>query len=194
MGIRSAVIVATSAALILGTGLAASGSQGSGLEQSSVVVNGGFERPDVGRDANFYAGDTFGHWTVITGSVDLVGFYWHAAQGMQSVDMDGFERGAISQEIPTIAGHRYVLYFALSGNPDLGCDDEGHLKHLRVIWDGVEVGHYTFDTTGRTHEHIGWVQKGLLLRASAAATTLEFESLDEGCAGPVIDNVRLIPA
>jgi hypothetical protein len=98
------------------------------------VVNGSFEEPILTAQTdpvgwrNYAAGQSFPRWTVGKGSVDIVsdGYgqpprfgleAWPAAEGHQSVDLNGFEPGSIYQDIPTTKGAVYNLSFALSGNP-----------------------------------------------------------------------------
>ena len=60
----------------------------------------------------------FGGWTVDRNSIDLIGPYWNAADGSQSVDLDGLAPGSISQTFTTVAGQQYRLTFAYSANKD----------------------------------------------------------------------------
>ncbi len=59
-------------------------------------------------------------WTITGGEVDWISHYWTAAEGANSIDLNGFEPGAISQTIPTTAGNTYVVAFQLAGNPGTG--------------------------------------------------------------------------
>jgi len=57
-------------------------------------------------------------WVVTGDSVDYIGTYWQAAQGVRSVDLNGNDPGGIQQTFDTVAGQLYRVNFALAGNPD----------------------------------------------------------------------------
>jgi hypothetical protein len=109
----------------------------------------------------------------------------------QAVDLSGGDAGAIAQTVATAPGAVYTLRFALAGNADFPPCGGSLVKTLRVMFDGRVVGTLTFDVRGHTPTSMGWVTQSLAVRASAAQSTLQFESLTEGCAGPVIDAVSL---
>ena len=92
---------------------------------ANLLVNGGFE--DVG-DAAFqsWGGYTFGAgfstlpgWTVDFGSVDVTtnASGWSpAAEGQNSLDINGWEAGQISQSFADKAGATYTVFFDYSRN------------------------------------------------------------------------------
>src|SRR5439155_4518796 len=116
------------------------------------ATNASFESPNVGSSVVRYGqgGDIDG-WFVASGSVDLVGTYWQAATGSQSVDMSGAGRGGIYQDMPTTPGVTYSLAFALAGNPDCGPS----VKRLAVAWEGKFLALLLFNTSGHTHSNMG---------------------------------------
>jgi choice-of-anchor C domain-containing protein len=101
--------------------------------KANFVVNGGFESPAISGGATFqtYAVGSTGitGWTVIpgtnsgaSGSVDLIGSYFPAHSGAQSVDLDGSSipgPGGLSQTITgLVQGTSYVLDFFYGNNPN----------------------------------------------------------------------------
>lgn len=156
------------------------------------VVNGDFESSipaPFGSYMTYSAGQSFGAWTVGTGSIDLINGYWQAANGSYSVDMDGYSVGSIYQNILTSIGGVYSLSFAIAGNPD----GPPVLKSLDVFWNGANVGTYTFDITGTSKAAMGWqtITLGSLV-ATSASTQLEFRSGTNGAYyGPALDAVEV---
>jgi choice-of-anchor C domain-containing protein len=159
---------------------------------ANLVGNGGFESPKLtGGFSEFFSGQTIGGaWHVDSGSADVVyTTTLAAAKGHQSLDLDGSSAGAISQVIHTAAGSAYKVAFKLAGNPL--CSPI--VKTLSVRWNGSEIGHFTFDTTGKTPASMGWVGRSAVGHATAATSTLAFVSLDSpapGC-GPELDAVKV---
>jgi choice-of-anchor C domain-containing protein len=158
----------------------------------NIVTNGSFETPTAppGSFITFGAGATFGGWTVGIGSIDLVGTYWQAADGQQSVDLNGITTGSIFQDLVTTPGSLYTLSFAMAGNMDGG----PVIKSMDVFWGALSLGTFLFDTTGRSAGAMGW-QIFILpdLEATNAATRLTFRSNDGGAFGPAVDDVRVVP-
>jgi hypothetical protein len=63
------------------------------------------------------------------------------------------------------------------------------VKQMQVYWGGNLIDSPTFDTTGHTFLSPGWVTKNYVVTATGTSTPIEFVSLDNGAAGPMIDNV-----
>src|SRR5687768_2173401 len=79
-----------------------------------------FESPPVGPSYSaIFAGNGIDGWTVETGTIEVVGTYWAAAEGNQSIDLSGiFEAaGTIYRDVATTPGNWYKLKFAFAGNP-----------------------------------------------------------------------------
>ncbi len=156
------------------------------------VVNGDFESSfpaPAGSFSTYTAGQSFGAWTVGSGSIDLINGYWQASNGTYSVDMDGSSVGSIYQSILTSIGGVYSLSFAIAGNPQ----GPPALKTLNVLWDGSNVGTYTFDVTGQSTASMGWQIITLNnLVASSGSTQLEFQSGANGSYyGAALDAVEV---
>jgi choice-of-anchor C domain-containing protein len=164
--------------------------------RAQLVTNGSFETPDAGGAfVGYGTGQVFGGWTVRDGSIDHIGLLWQAADGHQSVDMNGAGPGTIDQDIATEPGYAYTLRFALAGNP-YGYDP----KRLAVLWGGQQVADLTFDQTGTSPTDMHWGYHTLYLAANSATTRLAFQSLTgsmngaQGFApfyGPALDDVSL---
>lgn len=128
-------------------------------------------------------------WTVVSGSIDLIGSYWDASDGDRSIDLNGDEPGAINQVFDTESGALYQVFFDMAGNPD----DPG-LKVLVASANSM-ASEYEFDSTGKTRTEMGWTEMSFIFQASSNSTTLEFASIspDDSAFGPALDNVRVIP-
>jgi choice-of-anchor C domain-containing protein len=155
----------------------------SAANAQNIVSNGSFELPALNAGTNwttYGVGTGIPNWTITNGSVDLIRSYWQAADGSQSLDMNGNSPATISQMLSTQIGSTYNLSFFLAGNPDGRFD-----KQLNVYWNNVLVGGtaQTFVQGSNTHASMGWTQLSFAgLTANAASTELRFEGLDSGTA------------
>lgn len=164
---RTAAAIATTAALLTTPAAA------------QLVQNGGFESsipvPPISF-TTYNAGQNFGTWTVGFGSIDLINGYWSAASGTYSVDMDGAQPGSIYQDLLTTPGSTYSLMFSMAGNPNTN-NVMGPIKSMRVFWNGLLAGTFTFDITGHNPGAMGWQPIALnSLLATQSVTRLEFQS------------------
>ena len=153
----------------------------------AVGTNGSFESGIVpGVFTTLAAGDSTSitDWTVTSGTIDYIGSYWTASDGVRSIDMSGNAAGAISQTFPTTTGAVYNVTFDMAGNPAGGPT----VKHMEVDAGGAPTL-YTFDTTGMTLANMGWTPETFTFTATSANTTLRFTSLDHTAYGPALDNV-----
>ena len=132
-------------------------------------------------------------WVVDAGNIDQIGSgFWQAAEGVQSLDMNGTVPGGIHQDLATTPGATYNLSFSMAGNTAA----TPTIKHLQVFWNGGSIGTFTFDTTGHSFASMGWTTMSASgLVATGATTQLRFLSLDTGTnAGPALDNVVVVQA
>lgn len=159
-------------------------------ESNNLVQDSGFEAPPA--PANWYAqynaGQNIGPWTVASGSVK-VGTVWQAAEGVQSVDLNGTGAGAIYQDIPTSPGQAYDLRFAVAADPF--CPPT--TKAFQVLWDGTKVATLNVDGAGKTFSNMGWTDRTFSVTATGASSRLAFASQTEGACGPAIDDVSVVP-
>jgi choice-of-anchor C domain-containing protein len=157
------------------------------------VTNGSFE--DGTFDAQPFdtliAGSTaITGWTVDSGSIDWIGTYWPASNGVRSIDLNGTDSGAISQTLTTTIGNTYFVTFDLSGNPE-GPPDA---KTLTVGATGATPASYTYDTAlaGNTVADMKWAPQTYSFLATSSSTMLSFTSTTIGGAyGPALDNVNV---
>jgi len=157
----------------------------------AVGTNGSFELgTDPGSFATLPAGNTnITDWTIDSGSVDYIGTYWQASDGVRSIDLNGTDAGSISQVLTTVVGATYDVGFDISGNPDGG----PALKELSVSANGDLAQNYSYDTfvEGNTTADMRWASSTYSFVATTTSTTLTFVSLIAGAFGPALDNVLI---
>ncbi|MEU7430969.1 choice-of-anchor C family protein [Streptomyces sioyaensis] len=202
--IRTYLTAVTTAALLLaGTATAmaapahtsgrASGPATTSTAAVSRFYDGSFETPQVKPNTfdEFAAGQSFGPWRVTRGTVDLIGAgYWQAAEGDQSLDLNGSDAGTASQTFTTKPGAGYTVTYSLAGNPELGRVPA--LKTGKVLIEGQNVQDFSFDVTGKTNTNMGYVRRQVTFVATGPATTLTFASTTlHSPTGPVIDDVTV---
>lgn len=165
----------------------------------AVGINGSFETgTDPGSFATLNAGDTnITDWTVNSGSVDYIGSYWQASDGVRSVDLNGLEAGSISQTFSTVVGATYDVAFDLSGSPD-GRPVEDLLyspsaKEVSVSANGALSQSFFYDTSvqGNSLADMKWASSTYSFVATTTSTTLRFASQIAGAFGPALDNVSI---
>ncbi|MFJ9611473.1 choice-of-anchor C family protein [Kitasatospora sp. NPDC101176] len=177
--------------LVVGaTALAAPAHAAGGHRALSRFDDGSFETPKA--PANSFtgvaAGQTIGPWKVTAGSVDLIGAgFWQAAEGDQSLDLNGSGSGTIAQSFTTTPGTTYSVTYALAGNPEGGVA----LRTGRALIDGQDFQDFSFDVTGRTRAAMGYVGRQFTFVAQGTSTTLSFVSTVGGAYGPVLDDVQV---
>jgi choice-of-anchor C domain-containing protein len=135
------------------------------------------------------AGGRVPGWRVTSGTVDVVGGYWRAYDGLGSLEVGSPGAAAIEQTIQTTPGRRYVLRFALAGNPD-----GSPRRKLLDVRAGTTSQRFVFDTDGKTRASMGWIVEQLPFVAVETATTIRFARPDGGATawwGPVIDAVSV---
>jgi choice-of-anchor C domain-containing protein len=162
------------------------------LSVEAAISNGGFESPGVGPSYRaFLAGENIGGWVVESGSVEIVGTYWQAAEGNQSLDLSGIWdwAGTIYQDVPTVPGQVYKIRFALAGNPE-----DQAIKDAKVFWNDTELAKLTVDTAGRSFTNMGWTYYDYEVTATGTSGRLKFQSLTLNFLGPVIDDVSVTGA
>jgi choice-of-anchor C domain-containing protein len=156
--------------------------------------NGSFENSaqDPGSATRYDEGDQrITGWTVLPNSIDYVGTESPASEGSRSIDLVGNNsRGGIMQSFDTLPGARYLVTFAVAGNP-VGPPP---IKMLTVTV-GTETSRFLFDTTGKSLERLGWTDHQMTFVAVASTTTIMFtaDTTGQGCCfGPMLDNVSVV--
>ena len=160
----------------------------------NLVVDGDFAN-SLGDWTNFVTGQTLptahNAWTVTSGNVDIINTYWtNPMPGQGSVDLDGYNPGAISQTLQTVAGQKYLLSFSLSGNPY-----DNPLKVLGVyLNDTLAAPTYTVDVSHSSQGNMNWATETIAFQAGSDSTKLTFASLDSNQNsywGPAVGNVSV---
>lgn len=153
-----------------------------------LIRNGGFEDPEISRPWRpyFHGGQRrIPGWRVVRRSVDLVGTDWPAGRGRQSLGVNGFRPGWITQLVPTEPDAAYRLTFLVWGDPN----GPPPVSRLAVRWNLERVRVLTIDL--RT-QHT-WRRVTVRVRSTTTATPLGFRGLSGGNAGPAIDAIRVRP-
>lgn len=159
------------------------------LGQGQVLINGGFENAAIDPgNWNFLSKDStqINGWVIGGEGVDYIGGLWQPSEGSRSIDLSAYGAGTISTTLNTVPGTTYRLVFDMAGNPG-GDPVEKALK----VWIDDKSQEFSFDTTGKTAENMGWVAKSLDFTATSSTTRLAFESLVDTSNGPALDNVRV---
>jgi hypothetical protein len=177
----------------------------------NLVTNGSFEIP-IGDNrwgfnpATWFAGQTFGGWTVTQASVDIKRFGVRplgagpSYDGVQLVDLNGSPGvGGIRQDITIANQGIYRLHFALSGNTAAD-PNSPRIVRVQLSLGATDVFNSTFTwnlSDHPNHDAINlpsWdVYQVDILVPTAGIYTLSFTSLTftNTANGPMIDDVRL---
>lgn len=156
------------------------------------VVNGSFElgTDPGGSFTTLLSGSTaITGWTVGGDSVDYIGPYWQASDGVRSVDLSGNAAGSVSQLLTgLVTGFTYTVHFDLAGNPDAGPT----LK-AAISTGGAASAVFFFDTAaaGSTLADMKWTGESFSFVATAPTTNLTFSSATFTAYGPALDNVSI---
>jgi choice-of-anchor C domain-containing protein len=186
--VRFALLVATFAAGLTGSALAAPFTNGS-FEAGGSIGGSGFST--LGN-----ADTSINGWIVFTQGVDYIGSYWVAYDGSRSIDLNALGPGWVGQTFDTLAGQIYRVSYALAGNPAGGPP----VKTLEVLINGVVTDTASFDVTGSTLSAMGWTVHGFLFTATGPETDLVFASTTTGDSGnaafpnafgPALDDVQV---
>jgi choice-of-anchor C domain-containing protein len=157
----------------------------------NLVLDPGFETPVISGNWITYPVGVMGSWNIDAQSIDLIHDGWDPANGDQSIDLSGDNRGTISQLINTVPGKTYKLSFAMAGNTY----EAPQKKTVEVLWDGSSKGTFDFNTNGYDTTNMGWTVIGPItgLQASSDSTTkLEFKDITASGdvrAGVALDDV-----
>lgn len=153
----------------------------------NLVVNGDFEDPYYGDPyTGMPPGPYFYGWNVDGDSVDVIGSYWQAASGLQSIDLNGNHPGAMWQDISNSAATKYSLSFAIAANPDLA-----GVKTMEVWWGGAKLDTLRFDSTGHSRTDMGWSYHTYVVNGSGLDRLSFVSTSADNCYGAALDNVSL---
>ncbi|MFF7191959.1 choice-of-anchor C family protein [Streptomyces sp. NPDC008222] len=202
LALRTCLAAAAASVLLAGAGTAAAAPAKGAVTTHRLAApslalsrfdDGSFETPTIppATFQEFTAGQAIGPWQVSNGTVDLIGAgYWQAAEGNQSVDLNGINPGTVSQTFTTVPGTHYTVTYALAGNPA----GPPTVKTGKVLVDGQDVQNFSFDVTSKTSTNMGYVYRQVTFVATSTSTTLSFASTTPNSSwGPVIDDVTVKP-
>lgn len=154
---------------------------------ANLITNGDFETTTLGNINGFHVANAGTNvitgWTIGGTSVDVINGAYGAVAG-NSIDLLGTPGpGSLSQSFNTIAGHNYLVSFALSAN-----GGGGDSKSMTV-----SVGNNaSFNYLGEVNKFTN--QSFLYTANYSGLTALTFTSAASGYSGAVIDNVSVMAA
>ena len=166
---------------------------------ANLILNGGFETPDIGGRFTTYTSAPTGFDWSITGSggygVDIINYEWDGVSGTsnpdgydQSVDID--YASTLSQSFSTTPGTAYRIRFAYTHNfntsESTGYVDIAGLENLL----SVTLVH----DTPNTQQNMQWMYFEDTFTADSATTELTFTGeYSNGKLGFSVDDVSVIP-
>ena len=174
-----------------------------------LILNGGFETPNVTHSTTYIPGDTsLSPWTITSGSVDIVsssptsGTGWPAFEGTQSLDLNGSVgfpgngMGVIQQTFATTPGNQYLLFFEYANNPEDG-NSTVFIATVSVLdSSSATLGSWDISHSGSSASSLAAMNYTLFAQTfvpDTASTTLEFASSIGGNYGIVLDAVSASP-
>jgi hypothetical protein len=172
-------------------------------ESSNLVTNGDFETPVAPSPANIVSvsGTQLDGWTIQgDGVMDVTNKNFTSVfpvySGNQSLDLNSIAPASMTQDLTTVPGSTYHVFFALSGVPPVSlneCPQGSVLDKSLTVSAGTAAHDYTFHPNPDADPPNGqsFVTEEFDFVASGTTTTLEFASTTEGCAGPIIDAVSV---
>jgi len=154
----------------------------------AALMNGSFENgPDPGPAMVLPPGSTaISGWSVVRGNISYVGSRWQHSHGSRSIGLPC--GGGISQTFDTDPAEEYEVRFNMAGDPTT----PPSVKSLAVSF-GSDTRVFTFDTTSRSPQAMGWEARSWIFGSGELKTTLTFFSPTAECSTPAVDNIRLIP-
>ena len=159
---------------------------------AATIVNGDFE---LGTSPGSYVTVTGGNSTAITGwtvggaSVDYIGSYWTANDGVRSIDLAGNGIGSISQVLDTAVGQSYKVSFFVSRNPDGGLT-----PRYGFVDTGGTATQFAFGNGGSSRQDMAWEERTYNFVATSTSTTLTFTadpSTSASFYGAALDSVSI---
>jgi hypothetical protein len=178
--------------------------------ETNLVVNGDFETPVAPSPANILSvsGSQLDGWTIQGNGVmdvtnknfaDNGSTTFPVYSGNQSLDLNSLDPATMTQDLTTVTGSTYHVFFALTGVPPVPPNEcaSSVLDKSLTVSAGSTSHDFTFhpDPNATPLNNQAFVTKEFDFVATGTTTTLEFASTTAGCAGPVIDavSVTLVP-
>ncbi|MFD1613075.1 choice-of-anchor C family protein [Sphingomonas tabacisoli] len=158
---------------------------------AATIVNGSFEDGvNPGSFTTVNAGQTnITGWDVLAGSVDYIGSYWQASDGVRSVDLSGNSIGTLGQTITGLTvGQSYAVTFDVSRNPDGGVT-----PRTGTFTAGGQTFQFAYSDASSNRADMKWATVSYSFTASDTSALISFSADASGgcCYGPAIDNVRI---
>jgi hypothetical protein len=163
-----------------------------GLSAANIVVNGGFEAPDIPAGTFALLGSVPG-WNLASGpSIEIQD---HVAgspfEGQQFLELDSNGASSVYQDLATTPG-AYSLRFAFSPRPGVP------VNTMQVLWDGLLLD--TLNASGTGLADTQWAVYNYTVTATGPTTRLQFSgvgpsnSLGEYVDAVVVESVVPEPA
>ena len=130
---------------------------------------------------------------LVTGSFGTI---YPVQDGNQSVDLNSAVTGGIQQTISTTAGQSYQLSFWLSGFPAAFALCPAADPKTLTVNAGTSSQSFSFtpNSSAQPSGNQQFVQETMTFDgASGTSSTLDFLSTTFGCAGPIIDDITVVP-
>lgn len=161
------------------------------VANAASIVNGSFED---GTNPGTFTTVTVGQtnitgWDVLSGSVDYIGSYWQASDGVRSVDLSGNSIGTLGQTVTGLtAGQSYKVTFDVSRNPDGGTN-----PRTGVFSANGQTFNFAYSDATNTRANMKWQTVSYTFLATGSTALISFASDATGgcCYGPALDNVRI---
>lgn len=155
-----------------------------GAAQADLIVNGGFEDPNIPSGTFQILGSIPG-WTALVGGIEIQDNVAGAPfQGNQFVELDANFNSTMQQLVATSAGTNYVLQFAYSPRPGVTSTS----NPVEVIWNGTVIA----TLTGNGASGTVWAEYSYLVQATSSLSDLRFRAVGiSDSLGGYIDAVRL---
>jgi hypothetical protein len=174
--------------------------------ETNLVTNGDFETPVAPSPANILSvsGSQLTGWTILPGGVmdvtnkdfaDNGSTTFPVYSGNQALDLNSLDPASMTQDLTTVPGSTYHVFFALTGVPPVPQNEcpSSFLDKSLTVSAGSSSHDFTFhpNPAADPPNNQSYVTEEFDFVATDATTTLEFASTTAGCAGPVIDAVSV---
>lgn len=161
---------------------------------ANLLMNGGFEQPQVAAGADFRTvqaeSKELAGWTITSGNIDVV-TNQQPAEGAQSLDLNGTLPASFFQEFATVPGASYRLSFLYGNNP--AAANASPSATVEVFGEDVSLRNDTIAHSGSTQADMRYTPYSTVFTADAAVSSVRFHSLVDGDGGVVLDAVSVEP-
>jgi subtilisin-like proprotein convertase family protein len=139
-------------------------------------------------------GNIFNGWLVESGDIDIVSdldprFPGKADTGDQYIDINGYNPGVVSTNIPMTVGRSYRLSFAFARNPN-SLNPPAIIPQANVNLNGTTVMTVA-PSAINTQTKLDWQTTSVVFTASAPVEKLQLQSLSPGQNGVFFDSFKI---